>query len=288
MKITRATNRMTPRLRLIRTTAAIVALTALVATGSTMPASAAHGHAKPTIVLVHGAFASPAGWQRVADALQKDGYETATPALGLESLGGDVSIVQATLNSIAGDKIVVGHSYGGFVISNAMVGRTDVLGLVYTAAYVPDTGETIADLNTGFAPPAFLAPGHLVFAPSFPLVTIDPQFFRDDFAQDLNPKFAAEMAAAQHPTSLAILGSTSGPGAWHNLPSWYAVSGADRVIDPELQRFMAQRAGSTVVQFDDASHAGGFTHYSTRFVKLIEQAAEATSCPAYRGCERLS
>jgi pimeloyl-ACP methyl ester carboxylesterase len=232
---------------------------------------------KPTVVLVHGAFASPAGWDRVADGLRKDGYQTATPALGLDALSGDVAIVQATLDSIPGDKILVGHSYGGFVISNAAIGRSDVRGLVYTAAFVPDTGETIESLGVGYVPPAFLAPGHLVFAPSFPFVIIAPQFFREDFAQDLNPKLAAEMAADQHPTSLAILGSPSARGAWHDLPSWYAVSGADRVIDPALQRFMAQRAGSTTVQFDDASHAGGFTHYATRFVKLIEQAATATA-----------
>jgi pimeloyl-ACP methyl ester carboxylesterase len=276
MKITRIALR-TSRSRLILATFAVVALTALTARGSAVAASAVKANSKPTIVLVHGAFASPAAWQTVADALHKDGYETATPALGLESPAGDVSIVRATLDSVAGDKIVVGHSYGGFVISNATFGRTDVLGLVYTAAYVPDAGETIASLNTGFAPPAFLAPGHLVFAPSFPFVTIDPQFFRGDFAEDLNPKLAADLSAAQHPTSLAILTSPSGPGAWHNLPSWYAVSDADRVIDPDLQRFMAERAGSTTVEFAAASHAGGFTHYATRFVKLIEQAVRATA-----------
>jgi pimeloyl-ACP methyl ester carboxylesterase len=231
----------------------------------------------PTIVLVHGAFASPSAWDKVAAALGKDGYETMTPALALGSIDGDVAIVRAALDSIAGDKILVGHSYGGFVISNAAAGRTDVVGLVFTAAYVPDKDESIASLNEGFAPPAFLAPGHLAFAPAFPYVIIDPQFFRDDFAQDLNPKLAAEMAASQHPTNLGILGSPSGTGAWHDLPSWYAVSAADRVIDPELQRFMAERAGSTVVQFDDASHAGGFTHYATRLVKLIEQAAVVTA-----------
>jgi pimeloyl-ACP methyl ester carboxylesterase len=276
MKMVRTNNRTTSPWRSIITTAAAVALTMLAIAGSAVPASAAKTDARPTIVLVHGAFASPSAWARVAAALQKDGYATAAPALDLASLAGDVSIVQATLDSIPGDKILVGHSYGGFVISNAAVGRTDVLGLVYTAAYVPDEGESSATLNEGFLPPAFLAPGHLVFAPSFPNVIIDPQFFRDDFAQDLNPTFAAEMAAAQHPSSLLLLGTPSGPVAWHNLPSWYAVSDADRVIDPDLQRFMAQRAGSTVVQFDDASHAGGFTHYATRFVKLIEQAAQAT------------
>ena len=213
--------------------------------------------------------------ERVADALHKDGFQTATPTLGLESVSGDVAIVQATMDSIPGDKILVGHSYGGFVITNAAIGRTDVLGLVYTAAYVPDTDETIISLSDGYTPGTFLA--HLVFAPSFPFVIVDPQFFPEDFAQDLNPKLAAEIAAQQRPTSLALFVTASGLGAWHALPSWYAVSSADRAIDPDLQRFMAQRAGSTTVQFDDASHVGGLSHYKTRFVKLIEQAVDATA-----------
>jgi pimeloyl-ACP methyl ester carboxylesterase len=241
---------------------------------SSFATSARAAESDPTIVLVHGAFASPAGWGRVADALHKDGYQTATPALGLASVSDDVAIVRSTLDSIPGDKILVGHSYGGFVITNAASGRTDVRGLVYTAAYVPDSGETINSLSVGYAPGAFLA--HLVFAPSFPFVIVDPQFFPDDFAQDLNPKLAAEIAADQRPSSLFIFGSPSGPGAWHALPSWYAVSADDRAIDPALQRFMAQRARSTTVQFDDASHVGGLTHYATRFVKLIEQAIDAT------------
>ena len=198
-------------------------------------ARAAESH--PTIVLVHGAFASPAGWDGVAAALQKDGYQTATPTLGLASVSDDVAIVRSTLDSIPGDKILVGHSYGGFVITNAASGRSDVRGLVYTAAYVPDSGETINNLSVGYAPAAFLA--HLVFAPSFPFVIVDPQFFPEDFAQDLNPKLGAEIAAQQRPTSLVLFGTPSGPAAWHALPSWYAVSAHDRAIDPALQRFMA-------------------------------------------------
>jgi len=270
-----AANRVAVRQILVAAMAAIIAVSGLAATALAKPALAAAD--TPTIVLVHGAFASPSAWDKVATALGKDGYETMTPALALGSIDGDVAIVRAALDSIAGEKILVAHSYGGFVISNAAAGRTDVVGLVFTAAYVPDKDESIASLNEGFAPPAFLAPGHLAFAPAFPYVIIDPRFFGDDFAQDLNPKLAAEMAASQHPTSLGIFGSPSGTGAWHDLPSWYAVSAADRVIDPELQRFMAERAGSTVVQFDDASHAGGFTHYATRLVKLIEQAAVVTA-----------
>src|SRR3954453_13148969 len=224
-----------------------------------------------TIVLIHGAFASPAGWGKVANALHKDGYQTATPALGLASVSDDVAVVRATLDSIPGDKILVGHSYGGFVITNAASGRSDVRGLVYTAAYVPDSGETITSLGVGYAPGAFLA--HLVPAPSYPFFIVDPQFFPEDFAQDLNPKLGAEIAAEQRPTSLGLFVTPSGAAAWHDIPSWYAVSGAARAIDPDLQRFMAQRAGSTPVRFPAASHVGGLTHYSARFVKLIEQAA---------------
>jgi len=226
---------------------------------------------KPTAVLVHGAFASPAGWDGVAAALHKDGYQTATPALGLASVSDDVAIVRSTLDSIPGDKILVGHSYGGFVITNAASGRGDVRGLVYTAAYVPEIDETITSMSAGYTPGTFLT--HLLPAPSPPFFIVNPQFFPEDFAQDLNPKLGAEIAAQQLPTSLALFVTPSGPAAWHALPSWYAVSGHDRAIDPALQRFMAQRAGSTTVRFAAASHVGGLTHYRARFVKLIEQAS---------------
>jgi pimeloyl-ACP methyl ester carboxylesterase len=255
---------------------ALIATVALMLSLPAFSTSARAAESHPTIVLVHGAFASPAGWEGVADALHKDGYQTATPALGLTSVADDVAIVRSTLDSIPGDKILVGHSYGGFVITNAASGRTDVRGLVYTAAYVPEGGETITDLGAGFAPGAFLA--HLVFvAPPNPIVIVDPQFFPEDFAQDLNPKLGAEIAAQQRPTSLALFVTPSGPAAWHTLPSWYAVSAHDRAIDPALQRFMARRAGSTTVQFSAASHVGGLTHYKARFVKLIEQASDATA-----------
>jgi len=237
--------------------------------------SARAAESDPTVVLVHGAFASPAGWDRVAHALHKDGYQTATPALGLTSVSDDVAIVQSTLDSIPGDKILVGHSYGGFVTTNAASGRSDIRGLVYTAAYVPESGETITSLSAGYAPGAFLA--HLLFAPALPFVIVDPQFFPEDFAQDLNPKLGAEIAAQQRPTSLGLFVTPSGPAAWHALPSWYAVSAHDRAIDPALQWFMAQRAGSSTVRFAAASHVGGLTHYKARFVKLIERAIKETA-----------
>ena len=261
------------RTRMLRVGALIAA--ALMLSLSAFSTSARAAESNPTIVLVHGAFASPAGWDRVAGALHKDGYQTATPALGLASAADDVAIVRSTLDSIPGDKILVGHSYGGFVITNAASGRTDVRGLVYTAAYVPDNGETITSLSDGFTPGAFLT--HLLFVPAPPVAIVDPQFFPEDFAQDLNPKLGAEIAAQQRPTSLALFVTPSGPAAWHSVPSWYAVSAHDRAIDPALQRFMAQRAESTTVKFSAASHVGGLTHYAARFVKLIEQAIDATA-----------
>jgi pimeloyl-ACP methyl ester carboxylesterase len=263
------------RARLLGVGALIAA--ALMLSLSAFSANARAAECDPTIVLVHGAFASPAGWDAVVHRLHKDGYRTATPALGLASEPDDVAIVRSTLDSIHGRKILVGHSYGGFVTTNAASGRTDVRGLVYTAAYVPDSGETINSLSVGYTPGAFLA--HLVFAPSFPFVIVDPRFFPEDFAQDSNPELGAEIAAEQRPTSLAIFGTPSGPGAWHAVPSWYAVSGHDRAIDPALERFMAQRAGSTTVRFRAASHVGGLTRYAARFVKLIEKAIHATATP---------
>ena len=215
--------------------AVLTLLVAGLAAWSAAPATSAGPADRPTIVLVHGAFSGPSAWDRVAARLRKDGYVTVTPALPLHAVAEDVATVRAALDAVPGPKVLVGHSYGGFVVSNASAGRSDVRALVYTAAFVPEQGETINDLGVGYA-----------------------------------------LAASQIPTSLDLLFTPSGPVGWHAVPSWYAVSGADRIIDPDLQRAMAARAGSTVVTFDDASHAGGFTHYAARFVKLIEQAAGAT------------
>jgi pimeloyl-ACP methyl ester carboxylesterase len=266
-----------PRLpRLVILIAAVLMLLALSSAARPNSAEASTSQ-KPAIILVHGAWAGPSGWDKVAAALHKDGYTTATPTLGLASLNDDTATVRAALDSIPGKKILVGHSYGGTVISNAAYGRSDVLGLVYTAAFVPDEGDSLLSLGEGYQPPAALP--HLIWAgaPFASPSLIDPSYFREDFAQDLSPKLAATLSAQQQPTDFSIIITPSGPVAWHTLPSWYAISGVDRMVDPALQRAMAQRIGATSVEFDDASHAGGFTHYSSRFVKLIEQAAQATA-----------
>lgn len=246
---------------------------------SAAPASASErawsAGARPTIVLVHGAFSGPSAWDTVSATLRKDGYTTTSVGLPLSGLLDDVAAVRGTLDAVAGPKVLVAHSYGGFVVSNAAAGRTDVSALVFTAAFVPAPGESIIDLGDGYLPAAFLAPGHLTFN-SAGDATITSAYFRDDFAQDLNPRLAATLDRMQRPTNLGILFTPAGSVAWPAIPSWYAVSGADRVIDPALQRYMATRAGASTITFDDASHAGGFTHYSTRFAKLVEQAAASS------------
>lgn len=275
MTLERTARRIEIRPILIAAIAAILALSALAGTAMGKPVLAAGS--RPTIVLVHGAWADPAGWAQVKAGLEKDGFSVVAPRLDLLEIQSDADIVRTTLDAIPGNKILVGHSYGGVVISNASYGRTDVLGLVYTAAFVPDEGDSVISLTTGFNPPAVLP--HLVWTgePFASLCFIDSAYFRPLFAADLSPKKAAEMNAGQQASSVVLLVEGSGPVGWHSIPSWYAVSGQDFVIDPAAQRWMAARAGATVIEFDDASHAGGYTHYASRFVKLIEQAAVATA-----------
>jgi pimeloyl-ACP methyl ester carboxylesterase len=261
-----------PRIVVAVVALALTVLSILPAIALAKPALAAGD--RPTIVLVHGSWAGPAGWDQVVAGLQKTGYTTAAPTLDLATLAGDVANVRATLDAISGDKILVGHSYGGMVISNAASGRSDVLALVYAAGFMPEQGETAFGL-LGQYPPSD-AFNHLIFDP-FPFAYIDPAIFPGVFCQDLSPKKAAELNAGQRPINVFAGDEPSGPVAWQALPSWYAISGQDRVIHPDLQAFMSARAGSTVVRFDDASHAGGFTHYASRFVKLIEEAVAATA-----------
>lgn len=256
--------------------AAALGLLSLTPMSASAGKTSEHGP-KPTIVLVHGAWAAPSGWQRVVDQLHQDGFQTVTPALDLLTLEGDAAIVRAALDAICGEKILVGHSYGGAVVSNASYGRSDIRAIVYTAAFVPEPGESGVSLLEGYTPSRAL--DHLVYtgevgnSPAF----IDPAFFHEIFAADLSRRDAAAMNAAQRPTHPAALFGPSGPVGWHDIPLYYAVSGQDLVIDPNLERWMAQRAGATTIEFKQASHVGGFTVHAHQFTKLIERAVRDTS-----------
>lgn len=253
---------------------ALLAILAMGVPWAVLAQDASTTPARPTIVLVHGAWAGPDGWDQVAGLLREAGYATIAPTLDEATLAGDVATVTTALDGIVGPKVLVGHSYGGMVISGAGAGRSDVGALVYTAGLVPDQGETAFSVQDGFRQSELV--NHLVFDPE-PFAYIDRAFFPGIFCQDLDAEQAATLNAGQRPVSLAALQEPSGPVAWHDVPSWYAISGADLVIDPAAQEYMSKRAGSTVVRLDDASHAGGYTRYAPELVQLIEQAVAGTS-----------
>ena len=266
-----------PRSARIATLTTMVLLVLSLVLAPSLTSSASAAGRRPTIVLVHGAWAGPSSWKKVAQELNADGYRTVTPRLDMLSIKGDVATVRAALDDIRGDKIVVAHSYGGFVISNAAAGRSDVLGLVFSAAFVPDRGDTVQSLGEGFAPSEAFEHFAFIGEPFASPCYIEPRFFRRFFAQDLPAKRAALLNAHQRPINFPIIGEPSGRVAWHRLPSWYAVSGEDRIIDPAQERWMAERAGATTVEYASASHVGGITRFAERFANLIERAVHATT-----------
>ena len=245
--------------------ARLAVATALVVTASLAPASAQSARAeKPTIVLVHGAFADSSGWDAVATQLMDQGYPVLAFSNPLRDPISDGAYLRAFLSTIEGPIVLVGHSYGGAVISNAATSNPAVQSLVYVAAYAPAEGESVAAANA-------LGGGHtdvidhLVVRP-FPGATggdadayIDPAYFPTLFAQDLPKSTARVMAATQRPGALAALVTPSGAPAWATIPTWYMVARQDRIIPPEAERAMAERAGSTTVEID-SSHVAMMSH----------------------------
>ena len=233
---------------------------------------------KPTVVIVHGAFADAGGWADVITALQKDGYPV--PAVGnpLRGLLSDASYVRSVIDTIDGKVVLVGHSYGGGVITNAATGADNVSALVYVAAFGPDEGETLSDFNDPAQyPGAGLSPELLVLRP-FPGgvdATLDPSAFREVFAADLPQALTDSMAASQRPADIAVLEEKSGVPAWKSIPSWYQVSNQDHALSPVAQRFMAERMGATTTAID-APHAGYVSH-PAETARVIESAAAAVT-----------
>ncbi|MFC6010515.1 alpha/beta fold hydrolase [Nocardia lasii] len=223
------------------------------------PATAAD---TPTIVLVHGAFADTTSWDGVAAALRADGYRVVVPDNPLRGPANDAAAVERAIADIDGPIVLVGHSYGGAVITN--VDDPDVTALVYIAAFAPVPGEPAQLL---LDPLRF--PGSRLLPPVLRLAVVDdthgiagknvdgyvdPAAFHEVFAPDVSAATAADMIAHQRSIALAANLEPSGPAAWTHLPSWYLVSGADQVIPPASQRFMADRIGATTSEIP-ASHA---------------------------------
>jgi pimeloyl-ACP methyl ester carboxylesterase len=237
-------------------------------------------HAKgTTIVLVHGAFADASTWDGVIPKLQADGYEVIAVANPLRSLTGDSAYVSAILKTIAGPVVLVGHSYGGSVITNAAVGNDNVKALVFVAGFALDAGESSFGLNGKF-PGTTLGPA---LAPPVPLpgggndLYVKQSQFSDPFAADL-PSLQVKLAAATQRPITDVAGSEpSGPPAWKTLPSWFIYGSADHAIAPAAHAFMAERAKSRhTVIVKGASHVVMLSH-STEVAKLIAEAASAVS-----------
>ena len=202
------------------------------------------------IVLVHGGFVDGAGWRGVYDVLKKDGFNVSIVQNPTISLAGDVSATKLTIDSQPGPVILVGHSYGGVVITEAGNHPT-VAGLVYIAAFAPDSGESVASLIRDPAPGAPVPP---ILPPQDGLLLLDREKFAASFAADVEPELAAFMADAQLPWGVdALQGAVTQP-AWKTRPSWYLVATDDRMIPPPAQRAMAERAGATVAEVA-ASHS---------------------------------
>ena len=240
---------------------------------------------KPTIVLVHGAFADATGFSAEIASLEADGYPVLAPADPLRGLTSDSDYIRSVLATIPGPVVLVGHSYGGAVITNAARGADNVVALVYLAAFVPDEGTSVA---TSYDPVKF--PGSLLTQQALLIrptlnsaapggqdadLYIRPDLFRKIFAGDQTKSTAAVMAATQRPLSAFAFGEPSGAPAWKTIPSWDLITLNDRAISPGGQRFMAKRAGAHIGTVDSAhdvmiSHPG-------RVVRLIENVAAQTS-----------
>jgi pimeloyl-ACP methyl ester carboxylesterase len=228
--------------------------------------------AKPTIVLVHGAWADAAGWSAVTERLQGQGYTVIAPANPLRGVPTDTAYLTSVLASISGPVVLVGHSYGGAVITNAATGNPNVKALVFIAAFAPDAGETLAQI-LAMNPGSQAAPPNLTFRPYPGGVDtyISPSAFHEVFCADVPAATAAMMAATQRPLDTAVLAEPTAVPAWRTIPSWYLVAANDHAIPPATERFMAKRAGATTREVD-SSHVAMISQ-PTIVTDLITDAA---------------
>jgi pimeloyl-ACP methyl ester carboxylesterase len=203
-----------------------------------------------SIVLVHGGFVDGSGWEPVYQILRKSGHGVTVVQNPTISLADDVAYTKRALDQQADEAVLVGHSYGGAVITEAG-NHPKVAALVYIAAFVPDRGESV---NTLIANPPPGAPVPPILPPQDGFLFLDKNAFPESFAADVNPDLAAFMADSQVPWGVNALAGAITEPAWRTKPSWYLVTTEDRMIPPDAQRFMSQRANATVVE-TDASHA---------------------------------
>ncbi|MFK0158506.1 alpha/beta fold hydrolase [Streptomyces sp. NPDC090493] len=264
---------------------AVAGVATLILTSTTGQASAARAtdrptEAKPTVVLVHGAFADSSSWNGVIERLRHDGYPVIAPANPLRGLASDSEYIHSVLKSVSGPVVLVGHSYGGSVISEAAVDSPQVKALVYVAAFAPDKGESALELSNKFPGSTLSAALNPV---SFPLpgggtgtdLYIKADKFHRQFAADVPKPVTDLMAATQRPVAASALDEKATTAAWKTIPSWDLITTQDYNIPPASQRFMAQRAHAHTIEVN-ASHAVSVSHPGI-VTRLIERAAFTTT-----------
>jgi pimeloyl-ACP methyl ester carboxylesterase len=239
-------------------------------TTTTTTTSANATTAPPNIVLVHGLWADGSSWSKVIPTLQNAGHRVIAVQLAERSLAEDVDTVKRAIDLVGGPTIVVGHSFGGFVITNAAYNNPNVTGLVYVSAFAPDEGESAVN----FVPVESLPPGLLVFD-SGGFAYLNPELFPQTFAQDVNTTEAKTLAVVQKPAHQSLFTEPSGPPAWKQLPTWFEVSEGDHIIPPDAQRMFAQRMNATTISLN-SSHASLVSH-PDEIAQLILDAARGST-----------
>jgi pimeloyl-ACP methyl ester carboxylesterase len=233
--------------------------------------------AAKNVVLVHGGFVDGSGWEGVYRALRRDGFAVSVVQNPTISLADDVAVTRRVVAAQDGPVILVGHSYGGAVITEAG-NDPKVVGMVYITAVAPDRGESVATLIKD-PPPGAPVPPILPLTDGYLL--LDKQKFAASFAADVDPELAAFMADAQMPWGVEALSGTISEPAWRSKPTWYLVATEDRMIPPPAQRFMSSRAGATVVEVA-GSHAI-YVSQPTAVANLIATAAKESRAMAHSG-----
>ena len=225
---------------------------------------------KPSIVLVHGAFADASSWSKVIPILLKDGYYVTAVQIPLTSLPDDVAVTKRVIDAQKGPVVVVGHSYAGIVITDAAAGNSNVKSLVYVDAFAPDAGEVAGEVGVKF-PPAPLATALVPDAAGF--LYVDRAKVHDVFAKDTPEAEARIIAVTQKPVNSSVFAAKVNNVAWKTTPSWFIIGTEDRAINPDLLRFYAKRMGAKTTEIKGASHVPFLSHPKA-VTTVIEAAAK--------------